>query len=220
MDTPALAYVSHLHLSQREVRAQKLYLPYNLHIEVNALFARTRSADDIKKGKTSGILWADKGNRRLGQADARMVRRILILSDRAPSAPRIGHIETRAITSAFLAHDTYAFEITLNPTKRCRETKKITAICTRADIAAWAIKRANDTWGFAMDEASLEVHIKNTLRIEPRNITYNTAHLKGTLTVTNRAAFRHHFLNGIGRGKAFGYGLLHIQPLKTVFPTA
>ncbi|MNN97956.1 CRISPR associated protein [compost metagenome] len=44
-------------------------------------------------------------------------------------------------------------------------------------------------------------------------VTLAQAHLQGQLSVTDREQFRNSFVQGIGRGRTFGCGLLQIAPL-------
>jgi CRISPR system Cascade subunit CasE len=47
-------------------------------------------------------------------------------------------------------------------------------------------------------------------------VTHGSATLKGELYVTDSEQFKQSFRQGIGRGRAFGFGLLQIVPLASV----
>jgi CRISPR system Cascade subunit CasE len=48
-------------------------------------------------------------------------------------------------------------------------------------------------------------------------VTLGSATLQGGLTVIDREKFKHSFCQGIGRGRAFGFGLLQIVPNSNPF---
>lgn len=209
MNNDVLAYASVLRLSRSDIKTLKVTDAYSLHKQVYGLFDDIRSGADKANSQSSGILWADKGG-------DFQTRQILMLSTRKPhQTPQFGEVESRIIKPDFVAHERYGFEITLNPSKRNKQTGKVEAIRKREDIALWVIERAHKSWGFDVHPDHLQVQINPVLQFDKRGktITHSSAHLKGELNVTDRAQFTHSFLQGIGRGKAFGFGLLQIVPL-------
>lgn len=209
MKNDILAYASVLRLSRNDIKTLKITDAYSLHKQVYGLFDDIRSKADKAKSESSGILWADKG----GDFHA---RQILMLSTRKPhQTPQFGEVESRIIKPGFVEHEHYGFEITLNPSKRNKQTSKIEAIRKREDIALWAIERAHKSWGFEIHPEHLQVTINPVLQFNKngKTITHSSAQLKGELRVIDRELFRHSFLHGIGRGKTFGFGLLQMVPL-------
>lgn len=118
----------------------------------------------------------------------------------------------------FLSHALYAFEVTLNPSKRDKQTGKVVAIRGREEIEAWFKARAQKSWGFSVNPESLQIGQMSVQMFEKsgETITHGSATLKGELTVTDRKQFNLSFIQGIGRGRAFGFGLLQIVPLSSV----
>jgi len=209
MSHDILAYASVLRLSRSDIKTLKITDAYSLHKQVYGLFDDIRSDAEKASSESSGILWADKG----GDFHA---RQILMLSTRKPhQTPQFGEVESRVIKPDFVEHERYGFEVTLNPSKRNNKTRKIEAIRKREEIALWAIERARKSWGFDISPDHLQVQINPVLQFVKgaKTITHSSAHLKGELTVTDRAQFTQSFLQGIGRGKTFGFGLLQIVPL-------
>lgn len=209
MSHDILAYASVLRLSRSDIKTLKITDAYSLHKQVYGLFDDIRSDAEKASSESSGILWADKG----GDFHA---RQILMLSTRKPhQTPQFGEVESRVIKPDFVEHERYGFEVTLNPSKRNNKTRKIEAIRKREEIALWAIERARKSWGFDISPDHLQVQINPVLQFVKgaKTITHGSAHLKGELTVTDRAQFTQSFLQGIGRGKTFGFGLLQIVPL-------
>ena len=55
--------------------------------------------------------------------------------------------------------------------------------------------------------------INNNLTTKKYTLTFNSVLFKGVLTITNSNKFLNTLKNGIGSGKAFGFGLLSISPI-------
>ena len=82
------------------------------------------------------------------------------------------------------------------------------------NIIQWFADRA-PRWGFSVDPGAVEVTSKKvvTFRKDNSKVTLSQADLRGTLEVTDKDIFSESFANGIGRGRAFGCGLLQIIPV-------
>ncbi len=204
-----LAYVSELRLSREDIKVLKVRDAYSMHRVVYGLFENVRNTADEQSNESSGILWVYKGG-------DYQVRKILLLSTRKPhQSPQFGVVKTKAISSKFLEYDDYEFKVRVNPTKRNDLTRKIEAIKGRENIISWANKRSQESWGFAININSLQVQI-NPVQSFIKNdntVTHGSAVLTGVLKVTNRENFLKSFIHGIGRAKAFGFGLLQIIPI-------
>jgi CRISPR system Cascade subunit CasE len=122
-----------------------------------------------------------------------------------------------------LDYEHYRFEVVINPTKREKLERsetgkkvsgKIIALRKREEIATWFIEKAPH-WGFKVSPEHLEVREIEVKRFEKggQTITQGQAKLIGRLTVTDKEKFVQSFQQGIGRGRAFGCGLLQIVPL-------
>lgn len=214
MSDEIVAYASVLKLSRADVKTLKIKDAYTLHKVVYGLFDDVRSDAEKQASTASGIVYADKG----GDFNT---RQILMLSNRKPHlTPQFGEVQSKAIHANFLTHERYAFDITLNPTKReqnkrDKQTGKVVAIRGRDDIAAWFIARAPQSWGFTVNAEHLQVGQISVQVFEKdgRTITHGSATLTGELVVTDKDRFTQSFMQGIGRGRAFGFGLLQIVPL-------
>lgn len=204
-----LAYASVLRLTRNDIKTLKVKDAYSIHKAVYGLFEDVRSEEGKQTGESSGILWCDKG----GDFHA---RQILMLSNRKPhQTPQFGEVESKLIKPSFLEHSHYGFEITLNPAKRNNLTKKIEAIRKRDEVSLWAVERSQQSWGFEIDPNHLQVQINPVLQFvkNGKTVTHSSVSLKGELKVIDKAQFLKSFSEGIGRGKAFGFGLLQIVPL-------
>jgi len=204
-----------LHLSRADVKALKITDAYSLHIAVYSLYDDIRTEDEKQKSVPSGILYADKGGDFHG-------RKILMLSNRQPNLPEHGKLELKKITDRFLDYENYQFEVIVNPTKRDNKTGKLLAIkkltdddeSTRQKIAKWFVDKAPQ-WGFTVSPEHLEVREVEVKRFKKggHEVTQAQAKVLGGLTVTDKATFVQSFQHGIGRGRAFGCGLLQIVPM-------
>jgi CRISPR system Cascade subunit CasE len=209
MSEAILAYASVLRLSRADLNVLKIKDAYGLHKVVYGLFEDIRSDVEKQASVPSGIVYAEKG----GDFNS---RQILMLSDRKPhQTPQFGLVETRPVSESFLGHTRYAFEVTLNPGKRDKQSRKIVPMRSGEDVAHWFLARSSQSWGFSVNAENLQTE-KIGVQVFAkggRTITHGSATLKGELYVTDPDRFRQSFLQGIGRGRAFGFGLLQIVPL-------
>lgn len=212
-DDSVSMHASVLRLSRGDVKALKITDAYSLHRVVYDLFDDVRSEQQKQASVTSGILYADKG----GDFNSRL---ILMLADRPPNpAPAFGEVESKIIGEQFLQHNRYAFEVTVNPGKRDNQSGKIVAVRGREAIAEWFIDRGEKSWGFKVNPNNLQIEKMSvqTFKKDSQTVTHGSATLKGELQVTDREQFSQSFRQGIGRGRAFGFGLLQIVPLSSIF---
>lgn len=190
---------SMLRLSRSDCKALKIIDAYSIHRVVYELFP----------GESRDFLFVDKG----GDFHA---RQILIISDRSPEIPQYGEIQSKPIPDSFLEHDRYGFDVTLNPTKRDKQTGKTVAIRGSENLHQWFLGRA-PSLGFEIQAASLEIRHAGVQTFDMGNgkiVTHNSATFVGKLKVTDRVRFQQSFRKGIGRAKGFGFGLFQIIPLK------
>jgi len=186
----------------KDSRLLRIEDDYSIHRIVYSLFPKL-------PGKDRDFLFADKGI-------SRGVRKIIILSERLPEKTKFGNIETKEIPQSFLDCKKYAFEITLNPVHRNGKNKKTTPIRGRENLLKWFHEKS-PSWGFKVEPESLSVDkicVKNFKKAEKGNeYTFSSATFKGKLEVIDKDLFLKNFKEGIGKGKAFAFGLLQIVPL-------
>ncbi|GLR62599.1 type I-E CRISPR-associated protein Cas6/Cse3/CasE [Marinospirillum insulare] len=201
-----------LHLDRQAIKALKITSPYSLHRVVYSLFEDVRSEQEKQASKSSGLLYADQGG------DYKS-RKILLLSNRPPQEKvdgQYGEVQSKAISDSFLNHANYRFKVIVNPTKRDSASKKLLAVRGREAVHDWFAERAKTSWGFDVSPAQLQVDSINVLQFKDKNqrdITMAQASVQGTLQVTNQQQFINSFSQGVGRGRAFGCGLLQLVPL-------
>lgn len=161
--------------------------------------------------------------------------RIYILSAEKPALPpnlpqRI--MRTREIPESFLAHEKYRFQVRVNPTRKIKSFDRdgnATANGSRVPlsdihaVAEWFARKSAqcgftvphlDVW--PSEECPLAIVREGQMSFcKPglRRARHEAVQISGMLQVTDAAAFRAAFENGIGSAKAFGFGLLMLQPL-------
>lgn len=201
-----------LHLDRKAVQRLKIKDIYGLHKAVYSLFPDVRSVEEKQGSTPSGFIYADQGG------DYKS-RKILLLSDRQPIAKiqgEYGEVQSKPISAEFLQYDTYRFKVTVNPTRRDSASRKLVPVKGREAIAEWFTERAEQSWGFKVVPSQLQVDSTDVLQFkdkEQRSITLAQAKIQGVLQVADRKNFIQSFSQGIGRGRAFGCGLLQIAPI-------
>ncbi len=199
---------SELILTQEDAIALRLTDAYSIHRIVYDLFEDIRTDEEKKNSIPSGILFADKGVR-----DGKHL--ISILSNRPPKNPILGTLRSRPIPDSFLSHGQYIFEVTLNPTKREKNSGKLITIRGHETIRKWFTDKALESWGFRPNEATLRVETNTVQRFrknENQQVTHSSVTFLGDLQVIDQNKFANSFRQGIGRGRSFGFGLFQIIP--------
>ena len=188
-------------LKRSDLKSLGIRDTYGLHKAIYSLFPQI-------DGQTRDFLFSDKG----GGFDERV---ILILSERPPLNPQYGVIVSKEVPESFLMHDLYGFEVTLNPTKRDKTTGKTVAIRGKENLLAWFTAKAPEL-GFMVLPDSLQVQKIGVYTFDKDGAvcTHGTATFIGKMIISNRGDFIRSFRQGIGRAKAFGFGLLQIIPFK------
>lgn len=200
-----------LHLDRRAVKALRITDPYSLHRVVYSLYEDVRGEEAKAASQPSGILYADQGGDFHG-------RKILLLADRLPVDcidGQYGEVCSKPISDNFLEHVQYRFKVIVNPTRRDSASRKILPIKGREAVTDWFCERAPE-WGFQVSTEHLQVDQLDVLQFlgkQQHTVTLAQAHIQGQLQVSDRDLFHRSFCRGIGRGRAFGCGLLQIVPL-------
>lgn len=200
-------YISVLRLSRDDIQQiaignQGIFDAYTIHKLVYSLFPKENE-------NTRSFLYADKGGDFRG-------KQILILSKNEPIIPQIGSVESRTVPETFLEQDFYGFEILMNPVRCDSKTHKKIPIRgnDKEALRSWFLEKA-DVNGFEVIKESLTVGNTSVLQFskDKQKVVLGKASFKGRLKVTDREKFIKAFENGLGKGKAYGFGLFQIIPL-------
>jgi len=185
--------LSKLLLDWKSLKSLSIKGVYGIHKLIYSLFP----------GEKRSFLFYDRPECRFG-------KEILILSEMQPLLPPVGILQSKVIPDSFLENSSYAFQIMLNAVKRNSEGKLV-PIIGKEEAAAWFLSKQN-SWGFEVIQDSFEVFETGVQIFEKgeTKITQSKASFRGVLRVTDRSVFKQSFEQGIGRGKAFGFGLLQL----------
>lgn len=160
--------------------------------------------------------------------------RALLLSQCHPTSLPWCQWETKDIREAFLRHSSYAFQLRANPTVKRSSRQpdgtlprqgRRTGILGEPELGAWLLRKAT-RGGFAidMDELVVGPAIREHFVRPPgvgagsRRGTHVRVDYQGHLTVTAPDLFAQTFHRGIGSAKAFGFGMLMLEPLPSSAP--
>lgn len=157
------------------------------------------------------------------------VFQLLLLSTTEPTRPSwCGQEDWRLVTlpASLLDHSHYRFDLVANPTRKVvkldrsgGQTKngKRVALLHAEDQLAWLQRKAADG-GFRLlhippvdvDRATASAF---SIRSRQEHGMHFGVRFRGLLEVQNRVAFQEAFYKGVGSAKAFGYGMLVLQPI-------
>ena len=146
--------------------------------------------------------------------DLGRMMRVYLLSSRPPRIPSWGVWEWKEIPARFLQYDRYRFQLKANPTMRRRRDGRRLGLFREDLLREW-IRRKAAAGGFAIMEEYLIIGAPIEARFYRggRAGKHIAVEFRGILTVKDRSRFAETFRRGIGSAKAFGYGLLMLEPL-------
>lgn len=147
--------------------------------------------------------------------------RLYIVSQREALRPRgikDSWWAVKEIPVHYLEHARYRFSLRANPTKSRtigEGNRKIRrALLNREDQLNWLQGKAIQS-GFEFSFSSIQITKVGDYRCTIRGHSALSIgfDFNGVLTVTNQEKFKHAFNTGIGKSKAFGFGMLLVFPL-------
>ena len=210
-------YLSRVELDEaRRSTMRALAAPQKLHGAVESAFS----------GERRRRLW------RLDRLGGKLY--LLLLSEDLPDLTGIaeqfgpmdrpGSAETRDYTQLLeriRPGSVWQFRLTANPTKSCTsagraETRgKVFAHCTVEYQEKWLLDRA-EKHGFRLTPDSFSVMASRWLRFAKggehgRPVSLLSVTYEGVLQVTDENRFRDLLVSGLGRGKAYGLGLMTVM---------
>jgi CRISPR system Cascade subunit CasE len=154
--------------------------------------------------------------------DGRDSFRVLLLSPERPVVPEWGSWQTKLVREGFLEHDRYLFQLRANPTikrivrdeagERQRNGPR-TAIYDAEGLTSWLERKAGQS-GFAVLESVAGPPLSSFFVKDGKRGKHVGVDFTGLLEVVDTGAFTRAFTNGIGPAKAFGFGLLMLQPVE------
>lgn len=207
-------FLTQLKLSTQDMIDLRITDDYSIHRVVYSLFPE----EDKERNR---ILYVDKGVRK----DHRV---LWILSQIEPQMKfEKEKMQAKPVSEDFLNHKRYSFEILLNPVRKSKELGKLVPVRApskeerendpqKDDLLDWFRQKAGQN-GFAPGP-DLRYMVKPVQTFSQKDhkeqtVFHNKVLFSGTLTVTDPECFRQAFEKGIGKAKAFGFGLLQLVPI-------
>lgn len=152
--------------------------------------------------------------------------RLLILSEQPPTRPDwcpTDNWQSKMIPEDFFDHTAYHFSLLANPTKKlvirddAGERKKNgqrIALRQREELIDWMERKAKQH-GFSIDSSSLKTIPRPRQQFLKKGQAGNltATEFTGFLRVHDPSAFRQAAVRGIGSAKAFGFGMLCLNPV-------
>lgn len=148
---------------------------------------------------------------------------VYLLSEAVPEALGWGTWESKRIGDSFLEHEAYRFQLCANPTRRYVndgqgnrfEKSKRFVVADPDALRDWMLRKA-EKGGFVIDEDALQISppINHPFYKNGKKGNHKRVEFQGVLAVIDRETFKQTFNNGIGSAKAFGFGLLVLQPIQ------
>lgn len=200
-------YLTQILIDKTRTRPLKLWDNYGWHRALWHLFPD-------KNGKERNFLFRVD--------NLRTQFKTLLLSEERPEKQPWGEIswDTKSVSSDFLSHSIYRFQVRANPTmKKTFENgnKKRIGIYQETLLNDWILRKA-DQGGFEIDPRYLNIGgaMDESFWIpdKKQNGMHVSVDFKGILRVIDYPLFEKTFSEGIGSAKAFGYGLLMLQPVQ------
>jgi CRISPR system Cascade subunit CasE len=150
--------------------------------------------------------------------------RLLVLSQESPVkpdwCPSLGW-NSKPVAESFFQHSAYRFSVVANPTKKVRtnaagelvKNGRRLPLSKREDLLLWIERKAEQN-GFQLTGEVQTIPRPSQLFIKSSKAGRLTAtEFRGSLKVTEPAAFSKAALQGIGSAKAFGFGLLCLSAI-------
>lgn len=125
--------------------------------------------------------------------------------------------EYERLLERFRPDQPWRFRLKANPVHSVKEKDadgrgKVMAHVTQEQQKQWLLKRAEDC-GFSLAEDAFDVVHTQWMKFDKgggHEVTLRTATFEGILTITDPVCFKESLLNGIGRAKAYGCGLMTV----------
>lgn len=198
-------FLTRILIDKKRIKALKLWDNYGWH---RALWHAFPQLD----GESRNFLF---------RVDDRRFRfKVLLLSEHEPQKQpwEAQSWETKEIPPEFLSRDTYFFQMKANPTMKktySNGKKRRIGLYQEKLLRDWIFRKAEDN-GFDIVQSTLTIGgpIDASFWIpeEKRKGKHVSVDFKGMLKVTDQTRFQHAFEQGIGSAKAYGFGLLMLQP--------
>lgn len=217
-------YLSRIRLNTKKRETMKaLANPQCIHGAIEALNAETDDwAESANESKRPRSLW------RIDTLNGEMY--LLVLTQEAPklsrAAEQFGYggisVETKAyapLLDRIAVGERWRFRLTANPVKSLKKGDspesrgKVTALISVGQQEEWLASHAQ-SYGFMLKPGEFRVTHSQKYNFQKhgrgKSVSLLSVTFEGVLTVTDAERFREALTQGIGRGKAYGNGLMTV----------
>ncbi|MDO5530953.1 type I-E CRISPR-associated protein Cas6/Cse3/CasE [Sutterella sp.] len=194
-------YLGRLSLQPSALIRMKVTDRYSLHKIMCDLYysdIRIYNPEECKS-----FLWVDRGQHLTG-------REIDFLSDRDLSKnvlPDDLNVICRKLPEDFLDHEYYRYQVFLNPVRQFHRRR--IPIKNESDFRVWFHEKMQNN-GMIVRIDQVDQMGAEKFRKGNTKIIYKKARATGILRVTDSVKFSEAFQKGIGKGRAFGFGLIQL----------
>lgn len=199
--TLSLLPVSHPHVARSVTRWDD---QEQVHRAVMALFPTNLGGDPATRRAAARILYRHESP--IGGAPRLLIQHQAPLRASHDSDPSIRHADLEPFLARLDIDMTIRFRVTLNAVRSQTATGKRLAITGIGELATWGRQRLTGAGLGAVeltDNPAGALHRRGTTPLW-------TVRYDGHATITDPAALRQAVITGIGRGKAYGCGLLSV----------
>lgn len=146
---------------------------------------------------------------------------VFVLSRHRPLVPDWGLWQTKQVSPGFLEHRTYRFDLRANPTikkamfeetgDKKKNGRRVGIVGSEA-LYKWLERKAEQS-GFEVVNLDILPRPFETFYKKGQRGKHARVDFRGILRVLDRTAFNRAFEKGIGSAKAFGFGMLLLEPV-------
>ena len=195
-------YISSFRIGRRAMLRHRLVTSYDLH---KLLWQCFPGRPEAKRGF---LFRCDDTGTEL---------KLLMLSEKSPRQCDWAEWDgVKEFTPDFSDGTLFWFRLRANPTMRGKEDGKLRALTEEEELDRWLYRKGQQN-GFALrseaefSRCRLEQFVKHA---GGPAVSLNVVDIGGVLAVTDGAAFGEAFRRGIGRGRAFGCGMLLLKRIE------
>lgn len=182
-------YLSKIFIPQKFILQYKLYNPYVLHQHIWSLF-------NLPNNSKRPFLY------KLNNVHNGFL--VLIFSKLKPTS-NTHNVRTIEVPESFFTRSDYVFSITANPTIKTHS--KISPITDMTLLSNWFHNKSKIN-GFDVENLTIRNNPTLIFNKNKHKVCLSSTTFSGKLIVQNPSLFKSACINGIGRGKSFGFGLL------------
>lgn len=113
-----------------------------------------------------------------------------------------------AVADDSISSGTYSFRLLANPVCQKSKTRQVCNLTGSINQVLWLARKGAENGFLLHDCRTLRSY--SYMSDNPKNITIVATEFRGMLEVTDAEKFERCLIRGIGRGKAFGLGLLKL----------